>query len=653
MSLKFVYKSALSLANVSIDPDNERQTHYEPSFIGLRDSVSRRGVITPIGVELLADSSYSVIFGNRRVLAAKASGHKTIRAKVYSDLSKIQRSKIQIVENATKERIPRTESAENLWFYYLRRLSAQSLGVYSFDDLVKYKSYWDIPANARSSYSMADFSRRVGYSEDKVAVAFRFVNAHPKLKDLAYKSELRLDDDRFVSYTTAAEIARISDKDEQLTFFDKILSARDKKDDPNAVRGSSDISKKVTKYLHRKIDVTFGFSLAPLLDKSSSFDFDDLERRILASSRVFGNVATLMRIDTDVLDGTGGLLGDRETTRDVFNNADECLSKIEGILLADDSYFGVVRAIQERGMSVKDQILSGAFNVSRSPNDSLRDSEYKIVPIDLVYEDETQPRKTFDKTKLENLAATIKEVGILSPPLVKPMPDGRYRIIVGHRRTKASRIAGLGSLEVLCVNINDELCREIQYEEDIFERVILAERAEKLYKVYLMDRNTALETGSDLSVRDFARKHSSIGATTIINGILFAGLPNEIKSMHYYGLLSYSTAVALAEDIDSKDNQIDWAVEASLLRYNTRRLRSKIVESKTQRSFEDSAGLFGGASVKTSGRRRLIKREVDNALNVTNEVEDVMKRKKLPRTTVEAVVTLLQKYKLTKEISDI
>ena len=54
-----------------------------------------------------------------------------------------------------------------------------------------------------------------------------------------------------------------------------------------------------------------------------------------------------------------------------------------------------------------------------------------------------QPRKAFDKEGLETLAASIKENGLIQPLVVRPIEDGRYRLIAGERRWRACRMAGL------------------------------------------------------------------------------------------------------------------------------------------------------------------------------------------------------------------
>lgn len=77
-----------------------------------------------------------------------------------------------------------------------------------------------------------------------------------------------------------------------------------------------------------------------------------------------------------------------------------------------------------------------------------KDTSYKILPLSKILPDPDQPRKVFDQTELESLAASIRELGVLSPITVQK-EDGHYRLIAGERRWRAAALAGL--TEIPCV----------------------------------------------------------------------------------------------------------------------------------------------------------------------------------------------------------
>jgi ParB family chromosome partitioning protein len=80
----------------------------------------------------------------------------------------------------------------------------------------------------------------------------------------------------------------------------------------------------------------------------------------------------------------------------------------------------------------------------------------QLLDINLITPDEDQPRKTFYNESLEELAQSIRERGVLQPIVVRPMPDGRYQIVMGERRYRASCIAGLTHMPAIVRELSDE-----------------------------------------------------------------------------------------------------------------------------------------------------------------------------------------------------
>jgi ParB family chromosome partitioning protein len=78
-----------------------------------------------------------------------------------------------------------------------------------------------------------------------------------------------------------------------------------------------------------------------------------------------------------------------------------------------------------------------------------------------------QPRKYFDKAALEELSESIKENGLLQPILVREYGEGRYQIIAGERRFRASKLAGLEEIPAVILDRDDRKAAEISLIENI------------------------------------------------------------------------------------------------------------------------------------------------------------------------------------------
>ncbi|MEY3169899.1 MAG: hypothetical protein RL421_1142 [Actinomycetota bacterium] len=83
------------------------------------------------------------------------------------------------------------------------------------------------------------------------------------------------------------------------------------------------------------------------------------------------------------------------------------------------------------------------------------------VPLTSITPNPRQPRTIFDSDALHELAASIKEIGILQPPVVRKTGENTYELIMGERRFRAAKLAGLTSIPVIVRETNDnELLRE-------------------------------------------------------------------------------------------------------------------------------------------------------------------------------------------------
>ena len=83
------------------------------------------------------------------------------------------------------------------------------------------------------------------------------------------------------------------------------------------------------------------------------------------------------------------------------------------------------------------------------------------VPISSIFPNPRQPRTVFDEDALNELIASIKEIGILQPPVVRRVSEGRYELVMGERRFRAAKAAGLTTIPVIIRQTPDnELLRE-------------------------------------------------------------------------------------------------------------------------------------------------------------------------------------------------
>lgn len=107
------------------------------------------------------------------------------------------------------------------------------------------------------------------------------------------------------------------------------------------------------------------------------------------------------------------------------------------------------------------------FDNSRLKDEEVSENSITLIKLSLIDPKSDQPRKYFDKEALEELSCSIKENGLLQPILVREYADGRYQIIAGERRFRASKLAGLSEIPTIVLDKSDKAVAEIALIENL------------------------------------------------------------------------------------------------------------------------------------------------------------------------------------------
>ncbi|NVN92063.1 MAG: ParB/RepB/Spo0J family partition protein [Desulfuromonadales bacterium] len=145
--------------------------------------------------------------------------------------------------------------------------------------------------------------------------------------------------------------------------------------------------------------------------------------------------------------------------------------------------------------------------------------EYFICPIELVRPNKCQPRKHFAVDKLEELAASIREQGIIQP-LVVTKKDTYYEIIAGERRWRAAQKAGLREVPVVIREASDNAVLELALIENIQRQDLNAIEEAQAYR--------SLVEQFSISQEDVAKRVGK-NRTTVTNSLRLLRLPEDIQ----------------------------------------------------------------------------------------------------------------------------
>lgn len=158
------------------------------------------------------------------------------------------------------------------------------------------------------------------------------------------------------------------------------------------------------------------------------------------------------------------------------------------------------------------------------------------VPIEDILPNRFQPRLAFDDASLQDLAASIKQHGIIQPLILRRKND-KYEIIAGERRYKAARMAGLVSVPAIISNLSDAASAEVAIVENVQRKDLTAIEEAKSYqaildKGYMTQEELAKKMG--LSQSAISNK---LRLLTLDESVQNAVLKNQISERHARSLL--------------------------------------------------------------------------------------------------------------------
>lgn len=192
-------------------------------------------------------------------------------------------------------------------------------------------------------------------------------------------------------------------------------------------------------------------------------------------------------------------------------------------------------AVKKRGLGRGLDALLGQSNGDSQASNN-QDQQLKELPVDLIQRGKYQPRRDMDPQALEELANSIRVQGVMQPIVVRPIAEGRYEIIAGERRWRATQQAGLDSIPAVIRDVPDEaaiamaLIENIQREDlNPIEEAIALQRLQMEFEL------------TQQQVADAVGK----SRVSITNLLRLMALPDDVKLLLERGDLEMGHARAL------------------------------------------------------------------------------------------------------------
>jgi ParB family chromosome partitioning protein len=192
--------------------------------------------------------------------------------------------------------------------------------------------------------------------------------------------------------------------------------------------------------------------------------------------------------------------------------------------------------------------------------------DVRTLPIAFLQPGKYQPRKTFDEQPLADLAASVKEKGVLSPILVRPVGTDRYEIVAGERRWRAAQLAKLHDVPVVVRELADDQALEIGIIENVQRADLNAMEEGAAYQELITKFNRTQEQVAQQVGK--SRSH-------IANTIRLLQLPEQVKAWVREGKLTAGHARTLLGTPDPESAARDLIEGALTVRQAEQRAPAK------------------------------------------------------------------------------
>lgn len=232
---------------------------------------------------------------------------------------------------------------------------------------------------------------------------------------------------------------------------------------------------------------------------------------------------------------------------------------------------------------------------SNSSNEELLE-----IDLDLIETNSEQPRSRFAEEKLEELAQSIRANGVVQPIVVRRR-GGKFQIIAGERRWRASQLAGLQKIPSVVKNVADEKLLELALIENIQRQELNTIEEAKAYK-------NLIETIG--LTQEMIAERVGKNRTVITTCLRLLRLPNDIQKLVEDEQISagHARALLMADSADSQRRLAKKIVEMSLSVRETEKAVKRIGKETVQTSVKKSVNTKADANVKaaeTKLRRKL------------------------------------------------
>lgn len=299
---------------------------------------------------------------------------------------------------------------------------------------------------------------------------------------------------------------------------------------------------------------------------------------------------------------------------------------------------------QSKPAAEKDKAAPAQPEQPPEPRDASRGEKEEVVYLNLseLHPFKNHPFGVRDDAEMQGLVESVKASGVNQPALVRPREDGGYEIIAGHRRLRASELAGFMNMPCIVRSMTDDEAVLTMTDDNLRHRehILPTERAQSLKMQVEAIKHQGARPGED--AKDAGKRSTQV--------------VGDRNGMNYKQVQRYIRLTELVPDlkkmVDEKKLSFTPAVEISFIRPKNQRYIAVSIEgqqsspslSQAQKLRElDKDGKLNGDVI--DGILSQEKKEVDRVIINSAELEKYFGKDKTPREMKDQIISLLEDWK--------
>lgn len=206
-----------------------------------------------------------------------------------------------------------------------------------------------------------------------------------------------------------------------------------------------------------------------------------------------------------------------------------------------------------KGANISLSSYDDIFETDTSRNEA-KQERVQEIPLSELHPFEGHPFKVVDDEEMQKTVESVRDFGVLTPAIARPDPDGGYEIISGHRRHRASELAGKDTMPVIVREMDDDAAIILMVDANLQRETILPSERAFAYKMKMdaikhqgaRSDLTSCQVGTKLRADEKVGEDAGESARTVQRYIRLTELSPELLDMVDSGQIKFNPAVELS-----------------------------------------------------------------------------------------------------------